>query len=215
MISVDDAKERALRLKRSGDFQGAKKTLTKVVEPGLRDTMVPYGLGKICYLLEQSKESVQYYLAGLHINLNAAWDRLKQNDPNVKMYLDQLPPDLVNSCRNYHPVAPLALTQNSTLMHVSHSIIDLNFLSDISVQCRRNVSRYREGLQGASRLQPDISIEQHYIQAGIDYAMQLMKWNRIDEPVENHFYVGSNFNKKWRKVLSKGVSENGLIRNLL
>lgn len=206
-VNLDEAKTRALLLKRQGSITEARGVLDramKAASPSL-DNMALSGFGKICYLDGDYKTAFKHYLLSLHTNLAAAEARRQVGQLNVDNWMHRVPSHVVSprplpifwiSYAEKHVVAPLVLTQDSLLMHVGHAFADdkLEYLYGPAT-ARYVDDVYRPGLVGSGAAQPNLNIEKSFIYFGLELLDYFFDWNRLSShPTLNDYDIS---HKSW------------------
>ncbi|MGG0658517.1 tetratricopeptide repeat protein [Rummeliibacillus pycnus] len=188
MSNVEKMIEHALELKRLGQYDQALNMYTAAIQVEPSNSNFYRGIGKIAYLMGQSKLAVSAYLSALHIEI-AKIEHFGLNDETQKMY-DQLPEALTKDL----PVkgAFIIYYDTNTLRHLAHAIADFD---ENALNQEPELVAYKEiytaQLKGDQELAEILAIYNRdendythqestfYIQIGKELALSWIKWDHL------------------------------------
>ncbi|RIJ63182.1 tetratricopeptide repeat protein [Rummeliibacillus sp. POC4] len=188
MSNVEKMVEHALELRRTGRYDQALNMYTAAIKEEPSNSNLYRGIGKVAYLMGQSKLAVSAYLSALHIEI-AKIEHFGLNEETQKMF-DQLPEVLTKDL----PVigAFIIYYDTNTLRHLAHAIADFddNALSqepelvafkEIYTAHLKGDQELADILAIYNRTEKDYTDQEStfYIQIGKELALAWIKWDHL------------------------------------
>lgn len=188
MSNVEKMVEHALELRRTGRYDQALNMYTAAIKEEPSNSNLYRGIGKVAYLMGQSKLAVSAYLSALHIEI-AKIEHFGLNEETQKMF-DQLPEVLTKDL----PVigAFIIYYDTNTLRHLAHAIADFddNALSqepelvafkEIYTAHLKGDQELADILAIYNRTEKDYTDQEStfYIQIGKELALAWIKWDQL------------------------------------
>lgn len=188
MSNVEKMVNHALELRHAGRYDQALNMYTAAIKEEPTNSNLYRGIGKVAYLMGQSKLAVSAYLSALHIEI-AKIEHFGLNEETQKMY-DQLPEALTKDL----PVigAFIIYYDTNTLRHLAHAIADFDenalreepelvAFKEIYTAHLKGDQELTDILAIYNRTEKDYTDQEStfYIQIGKELALAWIKWDQL------------------------------------
>jgi tetratricopeptide (TPR) repeat protein len=184
-LTTRDLNHLAKEQKRKGNYRRAKELYYEILTIDGPDNAIYYNLAKVCYLNNDLGEAISSYLRALDIEAYQGAIGYR-SDPATRRTLDAtfsvLPSDLLNFMDQTSPQARFILTDPFTVLHLGHTLVDLNPKIQKTQEHISYIEQYRKGIAGQGNETHIRSVEESYSLVGILFALRNLNWPVDGQP---------------------------------